>query len=490
MPAWKGCGILEVSHIPIYQALVYNFRMRSPQVGVRLLTLLVAAFLVNSCSGSIEMEQADITTTDVVKTPIPKFTPTQVKPTLTTMAIVEGPTPTPEAADFPQSWIFPDWDIVYSPSCVDFNIDDYLGSTSGYLAEYDQFLMITGHTSGADIVKMVALENSINPKLLLALVEYQSGQVLSIDPESDACFPALGNLDYYRQDLYGQLVWAVHIISEGFYGWLNGTIQEITFQDGEVFTPDLEVNSGTFGLQYFFAQFHSGKEWENDLDQENGFPALYAEMFGDPWANVAVEVPLLPKDLEQPGLGLPFEAGVTWAFTGGPHYAFEGNGPPAALDFSPPMAETGCHPSNEWVTAAANGLIVRSELGQVVQDLDGDGLEQTGWSILYLHISEADRVPEGTYLRAGEFVGHPSCDGGRATGTHLHLARKYNGVWIAAAGEIPFVLDRWRTAAGEEPYLGQLIRDGQVITANQFGAVSSFIQCDPISIPTIRIKVK
>ena len=33
----------------------------------------------------------------------------------------------------------------------------------------------------------------------------------------------------------------------------------------------------------------------------------------------------------------------------------------------------GCIPSDDWVVAMANGLIVRADNGAVVQDLDGDG---------------------------------------------------------------------------------------------------------------------
>jgi hypothetical protein len=172
---------------------------------------------------------------------------------------------------------------------------------------------------------------------------------------------------------------------------------------------------------------------------------------------------------------LPFEPGETWAYTGGPHPAFEKNGPLAALDFAPRMSVSGCEPSGEWVVAVADGLIVRSEFGIVIQDLDGDGHEQTGWNVMYLHIGTDERVPVGTYLHAGDFVGNPSCEGGRATGTHMHIVRKYNGVWIPADGPIPFVLDGWTAHNGDEAYLGTLTRDDETVTAHQFGSAVSRI---------------
>ncbi len=98
-------------------------------------------------------------------------------------------------------------------------------------------------------------------------------------------------------------------------------------------------------------------------------------------------------------------------------------------------------------------------------DLDGDGDERTGWVVFYLHIATEDRVQVGTKLKAGDPVGHPSCEGGHATGTHVHIARKYNGEWLPAEGTLAFNLEGWVAQNGDEPYLGTLKRNTQVITA-------------------------
>jgi hypothetical protein len=123
----------------------------------------------------------------------------------------------------------------------------------------------------------------------------------------------------------------------------------------------------------------------------------------------------------------------------------------------------------------ADGLVVRSGKGVVVLDLDGDGYEQTGWVLLYLHVSNDKRVPEGTWVGAGDLLGHPSCEGGVATGTHLHIARKYNGEWIAADGPMPFVLSGWMAHAGTQAYLGSLTRGDETITACTCGSFETRI---------------
>jgi len=131
--------------------------------------------------------------------------------------------------------------------------------------------------------------------------------------------------------------------------------------------------------------------------------------------------------------------------------------------------------SNAWVTASASGLVVRSGNGVVVLDLDGDGYEQTGWILLYLHVSSDKRVPVGTWVDVGDPLGHPSCEGGMATGTHLHIARKYNGEWIAADGPMPFVLSGWRAHAGTEAYKGSLTREDETINACTCGSFDTRI---------------
>ncbi|MCS6907911.1 MAG: hypothetical protein RML93_08520 [Anaerolineales bacterium] len=372
--------------------------------------------------------------------------------------------------------ILPDSELVYSPSAADFDIEAYIAQTSGKLRSYKEWMKSTGTVSGAQVVQRVALENSINPRLLLALLEYQSGWVTGQPSEADRLLYPMGHVNPIQPALYHQLIWAVNQLSIGYYGWREGRLTELTFLKDRYrarLAPDL--NAGSVALLYYFAQIHDSQGWLKAVDPQTGFPAFYRQMFGDPWERAAAVEPLYPPGLEQPPLSLPFEPNQVWSFTGGPHGAWERDGSYAALDFAPPSSEPGCVVSGAWVTASAAGLVVRSERGIVVLDLDGDGKEQTGWALVYLHVSSEDSVPVGTWVARGDRLGHPSCEGGIATGTHVHIARKFNGEWIAADGPVPFNLSGWIAVAGEEAYEGFLIRGDQVVEANTNASRKSLI---------------
>ena len=366
----------------------------------------------------------------------------------------------------PTQQLLPDSEVVYSPTAIDFDIEAFVNQAGGYLSTYHQWLAGTGWNSGSQVIARAALENSINPRLLLAILEYQSGWVYGQPKNLIQSEYPMGFIDLNQKDLYKQTMWAINQLSIGYYSWREGHTVELPFPEGTVLRLAPNLNAGTVALQYIFAQLYAYERWSQALDANKGLSALYTRMFGDPWERAQEVEPFFAPGLTQPALNLPFERAKLWSYTGGPHGAWEREGAWAALDFAPGSLDFGCIPSDAWVVASAPGLVVRSGLGVIVLDLDGDGYEQTGWVLLYLHIKDADRIPLGTIVDRDTKLGHPSCEGGFATGTHLHIARKYNGEWIAADGPLPFDLDGWTAHSNGQPYKGTLTRNGKTITAN------------------------
>lgn len=357
--------------------------------------------------------------------------------------------------------VIPDSELVYGPSSADFDIAGYISEQNGFLNHYDEEL--NGKTyDGAGVVARVVTEYSVNPRLLLAVLEHRSGWVTNLNPSSQSRDYPMLYFDVRRQGLYRQLAWAANNLNRGFYLWRVSGQAAWILQDGAVVPINPTINAGTAGVQHFYSLLMEHDEWQTAIS-EAGLFAVYNELFGYPF-DYAYE-PLQPPNLQQPSLLLPFEPGEKWSFTGGPHAGWADGSAWAALDFAPPGPALGCVQNDAWVTAVADGTIVYADTGLVLQDLDGDNREQTGWTMVYMHVESRDRVEAGTFVKAGERIGHASCEGGISTGTHLHLARRYNGEWISADTSLPFVLDGWASTGDGIEYNGFLVKEGITVEA-------------------------
>ncbi len=366
--------------------------------------------------------------------------------------------------------LLPDNEFVYGPSSTTFNLTAFIEAYGGFLASYAEDIpgrYLDGSAdsrllTGAEIVQTVAQRYSVSPRLLLAVLEYQSGWVRNPNPgDNTRTFP-IGRVEVGREGLYRQLAWAANQLNLGYYSWRAGGLVSWGFGSGQLRLVAAGLNPGTVGVQNFLAGLLSADAWDQAVTAD-GFIATYVALFDNPF-RLAVE-PLVPPDLVQPRLQLPILPNTVWSFTGGPHGAWDTGSAWGALDFAPPSDALGCVTSQEWVVAAAPGLIVRTGDGAVLEDLDGDGYEQTGWVLFYMHLEARDRVAPGTLVAAGDYLGHPSCEGGVSDGTHVHFARKYNGEWISADGPLPFLLDGWVSAGLGAEYDGTLTNGPVTIEA-------------------------
>jgi LasA protease len=361
----------------------------------------------------------------------------------------------------PSTPLLPDSEFVYGPSHLDFDAHSFCVTRPGYLNDYEE--LVDGEMlTGPQIVELIARRYSIGPRVLLAMIEFQSGWVDDPSPVGWALEHPLGATEEYQAGLLYQLAWAADQMNKGYYDWKGRGRDILYLLDGERAQYDAHINAGTAALQYFLAYNATRDEWEAiSGDGPDSFLSTYRGLFGDPFDRD--QDPSVPPDLTQPDLCLPWEKGQTWYYTGGPHGGWNDGSAWAAVDFIPP-GELGCQMSPDWAVASASGQVVRSEEGVVVVDLDGDGHEETGWVLFYMHVAAEDRVSVGTFVDQGQRIGHPSCEGGYSTATHLHLARKYDGEWIPADGSCPLVLSGWRAVASVA-YEGTFIRGEDVRTA-------------------------
>jgi LasA protease len=357
--------------------------------------------------------------------------------------------------------IVPDSEFVNGPSNKDFDPAAFLQEQPGFLGQQSAYVAQRQRTA-AETIAYVADMYSINPKLLLALLEWRSGALSQAGASADVIANPLGRPDD-ASGFYLQTDWAANELSIGYYGWRSGALTAVTLRDGYRVREDMALNAGTVAVHYLLSQLLTRDEFEQAAGP-GGFAATYYTLWGNPFA-AGPPPDVIPGNLTQPDLALPFVSKQVWSLTGGPHPGWGEDPllPWAAMDLAP-TGVSKCTQTDLWVTASAPGVIARSGDNAVLLDLDGDGYEQTGWVIFYFHVAERDRIAAGTRVNTGDPIGHPSCEGGKATGTHVHVARKYNGEWIPAGGivpgVVPFVLGGWTAQAGDAPYLGRLMRIG------------------------------
>jgi hypothetical protein len=371
--------------------------------------------------------------------------------------------------------LLPDSEMIYSPTSLDFDISSYIQNAGGYLSSYSE--KVRGENlSGAEIIQRVAIEKSVNPRLLLAFLEFRSHWVLGFPEDNQEVDYPIGFFVPSLGGLYYELALTANHLNIGYYWWRDGKISYLTYKEGSTTRISPHLNAGSVGLQNLFAKFYKPDPWRATLYGKNSFIQLYRQMFGDPWERAVIVEPILDAEIEQPTLELPFPPGEGWSFSGGPHRVLNLGSPLGALDFAPTTGGGDCSVPADWVTASAPGVVTRSDDGVVVIDLDGDGFEQTGWVMFYLHIATNERILVGVSVETDDTIGHPSCEGGSATGSHVHIARKFNGEWIAADGPLPFILSGWKVAAGSRVYQGTLTKGDEVVFASPGGSRSSIIE--------------
>jgi murein DD-endopeptidase MepM/ murein hydrolase activator NlpD len=312
--------------------------------------------------------------------------------------------------------------------------------------------------TGAQIIQLVAERFSVGPRVLLALIEFQSGWVTQTALTQNQITYPMGLIDASRQGLFFQASWTANHLNEGYYGKISGRLAAYRFKDRTRARVAPTSNPGTVAIQNVLALNATWDAWQNQIGSD-GFSATYRKLFGDPNAN-AIE-PLVPNDLKQPTLRLPYPDGELWYFTGGPHGGWGDQSAWAAVDFAPKDTANSCIPSRQWAVAAASGKILRVEHGRVMLSLDNNDFQGKGWTLLYLHMATTGRVSPGATVNAGDRIGHPSCEGGDSEASHVHLARLYNGQWIGIDA-MPLILSGWKVSAREQDYEGTIARGNEM----------------------------
>ena len=149
-------------------------------------------------------------------------------------------------------------------------------------------------------------------------------------------------------------------------------------------------------------------------------------------------------------LSLPWTAGQSWNYNGGPHAIVAGSDR-AALDFAG---------GDQQVKAARDGVAMMSCGGSQVVIRHSDGFQTA-----YYHLTNTPSF-NGTSVGRGAYIGNTGTTigcGGSATGRHVHFSLKRNGVEQSWNGRD---MGGWTFYNGNTPYNGTAVKNGQTVYAN------------------------
>lgn len=361
------------------------------------------------------------------------------EPFLSAFRFAASVVPPPQAA----SSLISDGQFVWGPNAEEFDIRSFLESQGSVLAGY------------SDDIALWASYSSVNPQVLLTVLEVQGKMVSSLPDDAD---PADVQLQIQNTALGLASAFYDHL-----YTWGNrasdtpDSAAALTLEDGTILAIDEASSSGSYAIAHALAANLPAATFSEMLDPAaaEGFSATFAAFFPD-------EDPLsTANDIDPPAsppdslFQLPFPLGATWTFNGPHNWNGGSYGEPfSSMDFFSGGA-TCSAPPYIWATSAAAGSGYRPSGYTCWLQITHSG----GWTTSYYHLRN---MTTGGALTRNAGLGTIACEvcaGGYATGPHVHWSLKYNGSYVSLNG---VKVSGWTIRTGDDPYTSGSLRRGGV----------------------------
>jgi LasA protease len=181
--------------------------------------------------------------------------------------------PTSASQVGPTFKIIPDSELVYGPAAAGFDVRQFVTLFDSYLLRYEETVE-NQPLAGPEIVTLVAHRFSVNPRLLLAALEFRAGWVSK--PVGVVEQYPMGYVGSSQPGLYGQLSWAANELNLGFYGRSEGGRSAFSLADGTRLGFAPTINDGTAAVQKWLGA-HYGATYATWLQETgpDGFWAAY-----------------------------------------------------------------------------------------------------------------------------------------------------------------------------------------------------------------------
>lgn len=295
--------------------------------------------------------------------------------------------------------------------------------------------------SQAEAISHWAGYSTISPKVLIALMEQQTGAISRA--QKGVPNRPFGNLS--RANGFAEQVRDVsHQLATKLYA--RAAAPEAGLVDHAEFARNLSANNPLHAL------FENRLSIDANIDQSLAdFAQTYQRLFGTAFNLNNAAASLSAPSLAGPANGVlrfPFPAGASW-YVGGAHTdTGQGNYPLSSLDMSL-GGGWGSNQSNVWATAAAGGTFKKhsSCFAEIVH--------ANGWSTTHYHLMNI-QYNTGATVAQGARIANPAntqaqalCDGGHSTGPHEHWSLKKNGSYYHLNG---VYLSGWQITATGTSY--------------------------------------
>jgi murein DD-endopeptidase MepM/ murein hydrolase activator NlpD len=300
-------------------------------------------------------------------------------------------------------------DLIYTPQeMLSFDIDRYLAKRAPHLR------------SKSEVISHWAAYSGISPKVLIALMEQQSGVVTRTRMRGNPMARPFGNLsrkngfDQQVKDIAGQLEAVVYAQRD---------TQIAAKARGNAIDA---VNP----LQAFYEVAGESRSKAAMLGQMQ-FAETYGGLFNETWGAKAKSsiagARFVATALPTTTVSLPYAVGTTMKVEG----AHSTNN--ASLDFITEVP-WGSSQSSYPIKASTSGTFKRHS------SCYAEVIHSSGWSTSYYHI---DRIAlaDGSSVSSGTTIAYPAkttsqalCDGGSADSPHLHWTLRNNGVKSSVNG--------------------------------------------------------
>lgn len=375
-----------------------------------------------------------------------------------------------------------DGQFVFGPNVGKFDVASYLRGVGSPLYEY------------ADVIELWCAYASVNPRVVLTLIEMRSGLVRR-NSNANVANP----IGYSQLGFEEQVKILVIELATNFYEYLytygsrsNGLSPtkrridtSVKLDDGSIITLPINIQAGSYAVLRTLAPISTKEEFSfiSSTSASLGFISTYHELFpgDDPLdeSNQINPMTAPPADLLQ----FPFPVGSSWWFNGPHNWNGAGYGPPySSMDFGTSANSCSSPPTGDWSVAAAGSSGYHPGDYSCWFRVD----HGNGWSTSYYHLrnvrgngSISRNDPIGT-------IACETCAGGSASAPHVHFSLLYNGAYTDLDGT---KLSGWTIHVGNGSYnSGYIERDGQTKYPYQYvyndGIPGGGSTCDATGIPS------